>query len=87
MANALDVLRVQRFLVTGEVLRGFSVRVEDRDCDVCGMFFVKRVAVVDCHTRGGRWGNLCIECFEEQGTGLGVGRGQVLLPLLVGGVV
>tara|TARA_R110002126_G_scaffold106176_9_gene240940 strand:+ start:454 stop:717 length:264 start_codon:yes stop_codon:yes gene_type:complete len=87
MANALDVLRVQRFLLSGEVLRGFSVRVEDRNCDVCDMFFVKRSAVVDCHTRSGRWANLCLEDFEELGTGLGVGRGQVLLPLLVGGVV
>ena len=87
MANKSDVLRVQRFLVSGEVLRGFSVRVRARDCDVCGMFFIKRAAVADCQTRSGRWANLCLECFEEQGIGLGVGRGQVLLPLLVGGVV
>lgn len=87
MASTLAVLTVQRFLASGEVRRGFSVRVEDRDCDVCAMAQLDRAAVVDCRTRGGRWGNLCLPCFEEQGAGLGIGRGQVLLPLLAGGPV
>ena len=87
MANGSEVAQVRRFLASGEVLRGFSVRVEDRDCDVCGMVGQKAPAVVDCRTRSGRWGNLCIRCFKKQGVGLGVGRGQVLLPRLEGGVV
>jgi hypothetical protein len=43
-------------------------------CDLCG-----KDAVVDGKTRRGPWGYLCPLHFYELGTGLGEGRGQVLL--------
>jgi hypothetical protein len=73
--------KVLRFLAAGVVVRGFAVRACGQGvpgCDVCSA----PRAVVDCRTRSGRWGNLCVDCYEIHGEGLGVGRGQVLLPAI-----
>jgi len=48
-------------------------------CDFCG----KSVAgekFVDGKTTSGPWGLMCMECYRENGTGLGTGRGQLYGP-------
>lgn len=54
-------------------------------CDVCA--HVKSVpmqhvpyALVNGKTTSGMWANMCPICFAEMGVGLGLGRGQVLIP-------
>lgn len=36
-------------------------------------------AMVDGKTRSGPWANMCEDCFDRFGVGLGTGRGQRLL--------
>lgn len=51
------------------------------ECDICR--YVKNVTKVTAHYDGkttlGPWANMCDECFEEYGVGLGTGRGQKLI--------
>lgn len=42
-------------------------------CQICQANF--KDVMYDSNTRLG-WGNICQECFEDYGTGLGTGRGQ-----------
>jgi hypothetical protein len=50
-------------------------------CDIC--FYVYGIkdipALYDGQTTSGSWANMCQECFETNGTGLGTGRGQRLI--------
>lgn len=43
-------------------------------CDLCG----GKMGTVfyDGKTKGGPWANMCHSCFQYNGVGLGVGRGQ-----------
>lgn len=43
------------------------------DCDFCGS-----EAKYDGKTKGGPWAFMCESCFNTQGVGLGIGRGQKL---------
>lgn len=48
---------------------------EAKHCD----FHPHLTAVVDGKTIFGPWANMCDECFEHVGVGLGLGRGQRLI--------
>ena len=53
-----------------------SVRIaEPKFCD----FHPHVVARVDGKTIFGPWANMCDDCFEHVGVGLGLGRGQELI--------
>ena len=43
-------------------------------CDFC-----EKVAAYDGATMMGPWANMCEECFELHGIGLGTGKGQKLI--------
>lgn len=43
-------------------------------CDVCGDSILE--IFVDCKTKMGPWGCLCVDCHTQHGFGFGVGRGQ-----------
>lgn len=45
------------------------------NCDICG-----EQAHYDAKTRQGPWGYLCEAHFAELGVGLGLGKGQRLVP-------
>ena len=45
-------------------------------CDVCDVQLSKFTWWVDGRTVHGPWANMCPDCFEELGTGLGIGYGQ-----------
>lgn len=47
---------------------------DDFHCDVCK----EEVGSVmfDARTVNGQWAWMCIDCFCEQGVGLGIGKGQ-----------
>ena len=58
--------------------RHISVVVpEIPDCDFCQPTPVP--AYADGMTTMGPWANMCRDCFEKYGIGLGLGRGQELL--------
>ena len=38
-----------------------------------------REAAYDCKTSFGPWGNLCKQCYQQYGVGLGLGKGQRLI--------
>jgi len=46
------------------------------DCDFCG-----DQAHYDGKTKMGPWGYMCETCFLAHGTGLGLGKGQMLVVL------
>ena len=46
------------------------------DCDFCG-----DQAHYDGKTKMGPWGYMCELCFRENGIGLGLGKGQMLVVL------
>jgi len=50
-------------------------------CDVCLVSGVRpqKVATYDARSTHGQWGYMCEEHFQEQGVGLGLGRGQRLI--------
>ena len=54
-------------------------------CDICDSRGDKTPAAYDGRTRMGPWANMCEECFEEYGVGLGLGRGQRLVRSRDGG--
>lgn len=43
-------------------------------CDICQI----QVAVIDGRTKTGPWANMCQDCFEQLGCGLGLGKGQLI---------
>jgi len=49
-----------------------------QSCDSCGYSLTDRGLFVDGQFRGQDvWGNLCADCFESKGAGIGWGRGQL----------
>jgi hypothetical protein len=44
------------------------------ECDLC-QAKIKKV-FVDGKVYGGSWGYMCMQCYQLNGLGLGVGRGQ-----------
>jgi hypothetical protein len=55
--------------------KGKEVEVDSRpNCDICG-----QPAEYDAKTIYGSWGYLCQSCFDDIGTGLGLGKGQKLI--------
>jgi len=55
----------------------FTVVAQLPDCDICSK--PKRKARIDGATTTGRWAFMCELCFNSLGSGLGTGKGQVLL--------
>lgn len=47
-------------------------------CDFCSTDHSPILASIDGKTIHGPWANMCDECFETHGVGLGLGRGQRL---------
>lgn len=48
-------------------------------CDLCQVIGKTTVALYDAKTKMGPWGYLCKTHFQEQGIGLGLGKGQKLI--------
>lgn len=50
-------------------------------CDVCRAQHVQHPpdATYDGKTKTGPWAFMCQQCFDQQGTGLGTGKGQRLV--------
>ena len=46
------------------------------DCDMHKVTGITVAAAFDARTTSGRWANLCQECFDVHGVGLGTGKGQ-----------
>jgi len=46
------------------------------NCDLCKTDLLKGKVFIDGKTKQGPWGCMCTACYQEQGFGLGVGRGQ-----------
>ena len=44
-------------------------------CDICS----QRPAAIDGATTIGPWAYMCVPCFERNGIGLGLGKGQRIL--------
>ena len=50
------------------------------DCDICKYHWGKTTpATYDGKTHMGPWANMCEDCFQCHGVGLGTGRGQRLV--------
>lgn len=49
------------------------------NCDICGSQLKEARLYVDgkIDHAGGMWGNMCLSCFREQGSGIGWGVGQL----------
>ena len=45
-----------------------------KKCDICQANIIN--TFYDARTHSGRWGNLCPQCFQDHGVGLGTGSGQ-----------
>lgn len=45
-----------------------------KECDICHNKIGEKF--IDGGTVWGPWANMCPECFDEYGVGLGTGRGQ-----------
>lgn len=43
-------------------------------CDLCGRTIQNDF--VDGRIKSGHWANMCFRCYEENGVGLGTGKGQ-----------
>jgi len=54
--------------------RATDLLKERPECDICEL-----PAAVDGKTRRGPWAYMCTEHYDRLGSGLGAGRGQVLL--------
>lgn len=54
---------------------------EVEGCDLCGRKFglanLGGIVFIDGRMKSGSWAIMCLECYKENGVGVGVGRGQV----------
>jgi hypothetical protein len=48
--------------------------IPPKTCDICKKNLVN--VFFDAKTKMGPWANLCQDCFNKQGVGLGIGKGQ-----------
>jgi hypothetical protein len=57
------------------------VVTQEKTCDICQLKdgIAGVVATVDGKTIDGPWANMCDQCFEHYGIGLGLGKGQRLI--------
>ncbi len=46
------------------------------ECDMCRKKFKTDDVFIDGKTQGGPWADMCEDCFEQHGIGLGLGKGQ-----------
>jgi len=54
------------------------IRVPSNDCDICGCRLQARGLWIDGRVRGGlKWANMCADCFNDRGAGIGGGKGQL----------
>jgi hypothetical protein len=52
------------------------IRVPSNDCDICGCRLQARGLWIDGRVRGGlKWANMCADCFNDRGAGIGGGKG------------
>lgn len=85
MATSHDLLHAIHLLRQGEMVPHMTLQDTFAFCDVCE--HVKSIpvqhlpyALVNGKTTSGMWANMCPICFAEIGVGLGLGKGQVLIP-------
>jgi hypothetical protein len=53
-------------------------RVPSNDCDICGCKLQSRGLWIDGRVQGGlKWANMCADCFNDKGVGIGGGKGQL----------
>jgi hypothetical protein len=87
MATNAEGAQVRRLIHDGKEVVGLATFDADPGkCDVCLHTrhlpeSVAPTAVVDGKTTFGVWARMCPMCFQAVGVGLGVGRGQALLPV------
>jgi hypothetical protein len=48
--------------------------IPPKTCDICKKNLVS--VFFDAKTKMGPWANLCQDCFNKLGVGLGIGKGQ-----------
>jgi hypothetical protein len=59
------------------IQKHYEVEVDSiPDCNLCNDH---QLAVYDCKTKQGPWGNLCEKHFSIFGVGLGLGKGRKLI--------
>jgi hypothetical protein len=58
----------------------FAIISEPKECDIHKYMYRQYgiKALYDGRTNTGQWANMCQRCFDENGVGLGTGRGQRL---------
>ena len=88
MATITEVTQVTRFREAGQEVRGLALfNAEVVPCDVCSNIRhlptdAVQPAVVNGKTSfGGMGADMCLGCFRDCGIGLGIGRGQVYVPV------
>ena len=53
-------------------------RVSSNDCDICGCKLQSRGLWIDGRVGGNlKWANMCADCFNDRGVGIGSGKGQL----------
>ena len=53
-------------------------RVSSNDCDICGCKLQSRGLWIDGRVDGNlKWANMCADCFNDRGVGIGCGKGQL----------
>lgn len=78
MASSEDMAKLDDLVSSGKIVQWESAPMTKwEECDLCGS--VGQRAVVDGVTIRGGWAYMCRRCFEREGVGLGVGKGQALI--------
>lgn len=53
-------------------------RVSSNDCDICGCRLQSRGLWIDGRVGESlKWANMCVDCFNDRGVGIGFGKGQL----------
>jgi SpoVK/Ycf46/Vps4 family AAA+-type ATPase len=53
-------------------------RKHAKHCDICGCTLEVRGLLIDGRVGGGlKWANMCADCFNDRGVGIGCGKGQL----------
>lgn len=60
-------------------------RSKRKNCNICGKRDLS--SVVDGKTIYGLWAWMCLDCYREQGAGLGLGKGQLFIQYGDGGLI
>lgn len=80
MASEEDMVTLYNILESKKIVSGWSAMAyEEPKCDICPARGTNYRAVVDGRMHNGAWAFMCKDHFRENGIGLGMGKGQVLL--------